>query len=187
MAIDRSTHQFYFSALNSYLTFCKLHEFNRTPTLETLSLYVTYQSSFIKPKSVDTYLSGIANQMENFFPKVHQNRNSALISRTLKGALRGHGKPIHHKKPLSLDDLKTIVNDMGSSTDHDNLLFIAQVLVSFHVLLHLAELCFPDHLQLRDYSKTSLWSSVQWFPDTVSFWLPSHKADPTFEGSRLII
>ena len=80
-----------------------------------------------------------------------------------------------------------IVDDIGSSTNHDNLLFIAQVLISFHVLLHLTELCFPDHLQLQDYSKVSLQSSVQWFPHAVSFWLPSHKADPIFEGSHLII
>ena len=60
----------YTSALNLYLTFGKLHNFNIDPTPETLSLYVTYQSTFINPKSVDSYLSGIANQMESFFPDV---------------------------------------------------------------------------------------------------------------------
>src|SRR6267154_5724343 len=143
MVIERFTHQSYSSALNSYLTFCKLHEFDITPTPETLSLYIIYQSSFIKPKSVDTYLLGIANQMEKVFPEVRQNQNSALISRTLKGALRRHSKPIHCKRPLFLDNLKTIVDDIGLSTDHDNLLFIAKILIGFHVLLRLAKLCFP--------------------------------------------
>ena len=95
MVIERFTHQSYSSALNSYLTFCKLHEFDITPTPETLSLYIIYQSSFIKPKSVDTYLLGIANQMQDFFPEVHHNRNCMLVSRTLKGAMRRHGTPIH--------------------------------------------------------------------------------------------
>ena len=67
MAIDTATHLSYTSALNSYLTFCKLHDFDIDPTPETLSLYVTYQSTFINPKSVDSYLSGIVNQMETFF------------------------------------------------------------------------------------------------------------------------
>jgi hypothetical protein len=187
MAIDKSTHQSYSSALNSYLTFCKLHDFDIFPTPENLSLYITYQSTFIKPKSVDSYLSGIANQMENFFPEVRQNCNSALVSRTLKGAMRRHGSPIHRKKPLSLEDLAIVFDDLKLSSDHDNCLFLAQLLVGFHVLLRLAELCFPDHIQLQDYSKISLRSSVQWFPDAVSFWLPSHKADPTFEGNCLIV
>ena len=88
MVIDTATHLSYTSALNSYLTFCKLHDFDIDPTPETLSLYVTYQSTFINPTSVDSYLSGIANQMETFFPDVRKNRHSALISHTLKGAKR---------------------------------------------------------------------------------------------------
>ena len=53
MAIDTSTNLSYTSTLNSYLTFCKLHNFDINPTPETLSLYVAYQSTFINPKSAD--------------------------------------------------------------------------------------------------------------------------------------
>jgi hypothetical protein len=187
MSIDPSTYLSYSSALNSYLTFCKLHDFDITPTPETLSLFVTYQSTFINSKSVDSYLSGIANQMEAFFPDVQKNRNSALISCTLKGTKKRHGSPIHHKTPLSIEDLQVVFNDLKSSSNDDDLLFLAQLLIGFHVLLCLAELCFPDCLALHDVSKISLWSSIQWLQDTFSFWLPSHKADPTFEGNQLII
>ena len=156
MAIDAATHLSYTSALNSYLTFCKLHNFDIDPTPETLSLYVTYQSTFINPKSVDSYLSGIANQMESFFPDVRKNRHSALVSRTLKGAKRRHGVLIHRKKPLSLEDLKAVHHDLKSSSDHDDLLFVSQLLIGFHGLLRLSELCFPDHLAIQDFSKISL-------------------------------
>jgi hypothetical protein len=187
MAIDTSTHLSYTSALNSYLTFCKLHDFDINPTPETLSLYVAYQSTFINPKSVDSYLSGIANQMEVFFPDVRLNRNSALVSRTLKGAKRRHGVPIRRKSPLSLGDLQIVHDDLKSSSDHDDLLFLSQILIGFHALLRLSELCFPDRLILQDFSKISLRSSVEWLPNAFSYWLPSHKSDPTFEGSRLVI
>ena len=187
MAIDTSTHLSYTSALNSYLTFCKLHDFDINPTPETLSLFVTYQFTFINPRSVDSYLSGIANQMEAFFPHVRQNRNSTLVSRTIKGAKRQYGTPLHRKTPLSLEDLEIIYNDLKPSSDHNDLLFLSQLLVGFHALLCLAELCFPDSICLCDYSKISLRSSVCWLHDAFSFWLPSHKADSTFEGSRLIV
>ena len=135
MSIDASTHLSYTSALNLYLTFCKLHDFDINPTPETLSLYVTYQSTFINPKSVDSYLSRIANQMEAYFPEVHKNQNSALVRWMLKGTKRWHGVPIHRKNPLSLEDLKVVYNDLKSSSIHDDLLFLSQLLIGFNVLL----------------------------------------------------
>src|ERR1700729_2952129 len=95
MAIDRSTHSTYTSALNSYITFCRLHGFDIEPTLRTLALYVTFQSTYINPKSVDLYLSGIANQLETHFPNVRDARKSALVSRALQGAKRRFGVPTH--------------------------------------------------------------------------------------------
>jgi hypothetical protein len=55
MAVDQSTACTYSSALNSYLTFCKIHAIPVDPTPKTLSYYVAFQSSFINPKSVDSY------------------------------------------------------------------------------------------------------------------------------------
>jgi hypothetical protein len=70
MSIDRSTHSTYASALNLYITFCCLYKFNMDPTLHTLALYATIQSTYINLKLVDTYLSGICNQIETHFPDV---------------------------------------------------------------------------------------------------------------------
>ena len=70
MSIDISTAAMYSSALNSYLTFCKMHSLPVDPTPQTLSYYVTFQSFFINPKSVDLYLSRICNQLKLFSPNV---------------------------------------------------------------------------------------------------------------------
>ena len=70
MAINRATHNSYSSALNLYLTFCRLHNINIEPTERTLALHLTFQCTYIKPKSVDSYLSGIANQLESHFPNI---------------------------------------------------------------------------------------------------------------------
>src|ERR1700729_2512810 len=100
MAIDNSTANTYTSATNSYLTFCTLHNLPIDPTPETLSYYITFQSSHINPKSVESYLSGICNNLEPFFPEIRANRASAVVKRTLKGALRRYGHPTNHKSPL---------------------------------------------------------------------------------------
>ena len=70
LAIHCLTHESYSSALNLYITFCHLHNFNIKPMQCTLTYYVTFQSSHIDLKSVDSYLSGICNQLELHFPKV---------------------------------------------------------------------------------------------------------------------
>ena len=57
-------------ALNSYLNFIHLHNFNSEPTANTLSLFTTYMSKHIKPSSVASYLTGICQQLEPFFSDI---------------------------------------------------------------------------------------------------------------------
>jgi hypothetical protein len=187
MAIDHSTAGTYSSALNSYLTFCKLHNIPVDPTPETLSYYVAFQSSFINPKSVDSYLSGICNQLEPFYPNVRKNRLSVLVTRTLAGAKRRFGVPASRKAPLSVTNLQHVATDLLASPAHDNLLFEAQLNTGFTGLLRLGDLTFPDKLADRDYRKVTLRRSLEWLPNAFAFWLPAHKADTTFEGNRIVI
>ncbi|KZP11289.1 hypothetical protein FIBSPDRAFT_696867, partial [Athelia psychrophila] len=83
MAIDLTTAAFYSSAVNSYLTFCNLHNLPPAPSDDTFSLYVTWQSFFINQKSVDSYLSGICNNLKPYYPDVQKICLSLLLSRTL--------------------------------------------------------------------------------------------------------
>lgn len=71
-AIDISTWKNYSSALNSYLTFVRIHNMTVEPTADTLSLFTVYMSHHIKPDSIDTYLSGICQQLEPYFPQVRE-------------------------------------------------------------------------------------------------------------------
>jgi hypothetical protein len=69
-SIDASSFGAYTSALNSYNTFCNLHELPIDPTPDTLSFYIVFLSTYIKPDSVNSYLSGICRQLEPFYPDV---------------------------------------------------------------------------------------------------------------------
>lgn len=148
MALDPSTSLTYTSALNLYLTFCKMRGMPVEPTPQTLSYYITFQSWHIDPKSVDSYLSGIASQLEVYFPDVRKNRQSPLVARTLAGAKRVYGKSTKRKSPLLVANLITISEDLANSSDHDDLLFDAQVNSGFSGFHRLAELTQPDKLQL---------------------------------------
>jgi hypothetical protein len=187
LAIDRSTHNSYSSALNSYLTFCRLHDIDIEPTQRTLALYITFQATHINPKSVDTYLSGIANQLESHFPDVRVARKSALVSRTLQGVKRRYGVPTTRKLPLTPNNLRTVCNAYNDDPSYDNLLFVTQLLIGTHCLMRLGELTWPDKITLRDYRKISMRHSVSFLHQAISFWLPGHKADQFFEGNRLIV
>ena len=65
--VDKSTLSSYGSALNFYLNFVRMHDFPVKPTAETLSFFTVYMCHYINPRSVNTYLSGIAQQLEAQF------------------------------------------------------------------------------------------------------------------------
>jgi hypothetical protein len=187
MAIDRSMHGSYTSVLNSYITFCRLHGFDIEPTPHMLTLYVTFQSTYINPKSVDSYLSGIANQLETHFPEVRASRKSILVARALQGAKRRFGVPTHRKLPLTKANLLHVLTSYGPTPSHDDLLFLTQLFTGTECLMRLAELTWPDAVALRDYRKVSMRPSVERLLEAFSFWLPGHKADHFFEGNCLFI
>jgi len=154
-AINNSTWKNYGSALNSYLNFIKLHDFPLKPTPDTLSLFTVYMCHHIKPSSIATYLSGICQQLEPYFPNIHAAHNSALVHRTLQGCRRLCATPTTRKRALTLADLETVVNTLAGSVDHDDILFLAQLLTGFFALFHLGEMTYPDDPELRDPRKVT--------------------------------
>lgn len=186
-AIDASSTASYSSALQSYISFCRAHSFELDPTPDTLSYYTVYMCHHIKPSSVDSYLSGICNQLEPFFPEARQNRRHRLVSRTLRGCKKIRAIPTTRKRPLSRSELAALQPQYMMSSNHDDLLFFTILLTGFHGLMRLGELVFPDKHSLRDFRKVTKRTSVELLPDGFSFFLPGHKADQFFEGNRVII
>ena len=186
-AIDVSTWKNYGSALNSYLSFVRLHNFPVEPTADTISFFTVFMCHHIKPDSVDTYLSGICQQLEPYFPSVRDIRKSMLCKRTLTGCKRLRGLPTKRKRALTLMDLQIVINHYANSSSHDDLLFLSQLLTGFFALMRLGELTVSDDKSLLDYRKITSRTSVSLSNDDYRFFLPSHKADKFFEGNIVII
>ena len=186
-AIDTSTLGSYSSALNFYLTFVRLHDLPVEPTPDTLSFFAVFMSHHIDPKSVLNYLSGVCQQLEPYFCNVRPVRRSPLVERTMKGCLRLKSSPVKRKRALTFDDLQKVLNELTNSALHDDLLFKAMLITGFFALMRLGELTFPDETRLRNWKKLTKRSSVQVSADQYEFLLPAHKADPFFEGNRIII
>lgn len=187
MAIDLTTSSSYNSAVNSYLTFCKLHNLAPEPSPDTFSLYVTWQSAHIDPKSVDSYLSGICNNLEPYYPDVRKIRKSLIVSRTLKGAKRRHGRAVKRKSPLLLSHLNEICADLSNSANHDDILFLTLLLCGFSGLHRLGELTDSDNPKLRNSAKTIRRASVREGGDHFTYVLPGNKTDAVFEGSKIVV
>ncbi|GLB41979.1 hypothetical protein LshimejAT787_3400070 [Lyophyllum shimeji] len=167
-AIDASTWRNYGSALNSYLSFVRMHHFPLKPTPATLSFFVVYMCHHINPRSVVNYLSGICNQLEPYFPDVRAVRKSPLVSKTLAGCQRLHGVPTVRKQPLSRNDLGRVVAHYAGSSHHDDRLFVSLLLTGFYALMHLGELTWPDNAALQDDKKTTKVRSVVVSPTSTS-------------------
>ena len=185
-AIDLRTRITYSSHLQSYLTFCKLHDFLIDPTPDTLSFYIVYMSHHIKPESVNSYLSGICHELENLFPHVRQTRRSQLVSRTLQGCLKLYNSPTNRKRPLTIDDILCLITAYPLHS-HDNKLFMAIVMCGFFALHRLGELTISDDHRLQESRKIIARSSAHCSTHTFGYMLPAHKADRIFEGSAILI
>jgi hypothetical protein len=186
-SIDTSTWKNYGSALNSYLTFVRIHNFPVEPTPDILSFFTVFMCYHIKPDSVDTYLSGIYHQLEPYFPSIRNIRNSMLCKRTLAGCKRLRGVATVRKRALTIDDLLRVINHYSGPLSHDDLLFVTQLLTGFQALMRLGELTIPDDKSLFDHRKITTRTSVTLTQDDYRFLLPGHKADKFFEGNTIIV
>lgn len=187
-AKDRSTNASYSSACQSYIYFCHIHSFPIDPSADTLSLYVAWLCTYIKPKSVDTYLSAICSELEDLYPDVRKNRKSPLVKNTLAGAKKRFGTDTQRKDPLAVEDIIRVAQSFPTPS-HDDLLFLALLLCAFYGVHRLGELVDHDRPDLRDSNKTIKRTSVKFYDndECVSYWLPKHKADALFAGSEVVI
>lgn len=186
-AIDAGSISSYSSALNSYINFCSLHDFPVEPTPDTLSFFAVFMCHHIKPTSVDSYLSGICNQLEPFFPDVRAHRHHRLVVKTIHGCKKINPSAPARKRPLSRSDLESLAPFYRSSTSYDDQLFFSLLLTGFHGLMRLGELVWPDQKKLRDYRKVICRNTVRLNHASYQFYLPGHKADRFFDGNDVII
>ena len=164
-----------------------MHNFPVEPTPKTLSFFIIFMSHHISPRSVQTYLSGVVNQLHPFFPDIVNACSSQLVKKTLQGCLKMRSKPTVQKQVLTLGDLSRLLSSSTDSPNHDDLLFNSIILTAFFALHRLGELVFPDDVSMQDWRKIVHRSSIMLHPDHYSFTLPAHKADRQFEGSRVIV
>jgi len=61
--------------------------------------------------------------------------------------------PTTRKLPLTQENLDTVVT-RTTQPFHDDLLFVTQILTGTECLMRLAELTWPDKIELRDYGKS---------------------------------
>ncbi|KIJ22669.1 hypothetical protein M422DRAFT_196909 [Sphaerobolus stellatus SS14] len=164
-----------------------MHDFPVEPTADTLSFYTVYMCNHIKPSSVASYLSGIQSELEPFFPNIRSLRRSVLVQKTLLGCKRLRRSEPKRRKALELSDLNTLVQSIGNSKSHNDLLFLAQITSGFFGLNRLGELVWPDNRRLQAYANVSMRHSVIFEENHYSYHLPNHKSDKLFEGARIVV
>ncbi|KZW01961.1 hypothetical protein EXIGLDRAFT_596133, partial [Exidia glandulosa HHB12029] len=164
-----------------------LHNFSTEPTVDTMSFYVTFMSHHVSPRTAESYLSGICNQLESYYPDVRKIRNAPIVARTLTGMKRLRGREVKRRRPISIEDIRRIVTDLAPSAAHDDKLFLAQVLTGFFALMRSGELVWPDSFAKQDERKLSWRHTVRVTDNLYEFLLPGHKADRFYEGSRIVV
>jgi len=105
-------------------------------------------ASYLNPRSIITYLSGICHGLEPSFPNAREARLSPLVKCTLRGALRSKGSTINQKLAIVPSDLRNILLNTTTTHHFDTHLFHTILLTSFFGLLHLGELTILSEADL---------------------------------------
>ncbi|KAG2067193.1 hypothetical protein BDR04DRAFT_1214509, partial [Suillus decipiens] len=155
-----------------------LHHFAIDPTINTLSLFVTYMGAHINPQSVNNYLSGVCSLLEEYYSQVQANQYSCLSNEDMEYLF---------SKSFPFPNLSTALVSVPIPPSHGDLLFIAQLFDGFYGLLHLGKLVWPDNTHLCSQQKLSLQMSVILSKSYHSFILHHHKSDTQFEGSTVLV
>jgi hypothetical protein len=119
-AVEPSSASSYSSAVNSYFNFCSSHSLPVKPTPDTLSFFAVYMAHHIKPKSVSSYLSGICNHLEPFFPDVRSHRRHWLVTKTLTGCRKMLPSATSRKRPITRSELASVVRQYSTSATFDD-------------------------------------------------------------------
>ncbi|TEB31526.1 putative retroelement protein, partial [Coprinellus micaceus] len=163
-----------------------IHNYPLRPNVTTMSNYVMFLSDHITVNSVVTYLSGIVMILEPYYPDVHQIHHSCIVRDTITGCRRLRNLPTSRKTPFTISMLQQI--SQQSSSSYDSTLFLTILLVGFHGLLRLGELCDPDKPSLRNPTKQIRRTSVKDIDNNcITFLLPATKVDRFFEGNLVLI
>ncbi|KLO20142.1 hypothetical protein SCHPADRAFT_817288 [Schizopora paradoxa] len=185
--IAPSTDITYTSALQRYTDFCDQHQFPIEPTPDSLSFFVAYLSVYVKPSTIASYLSGICNKLEPYFPSVRTTRQSRIVAQTLNGARRLCGTADERKRPLTSEDLLSLATSYSTKTAHDDKLFFAAIMAGFHGLLRVSELTMPNKKCARDPRRYMLRHKVVLEEHSTTLHLPGHKADQYLAGHQVVL
>jgi hypothetical protein len=187
MALEQSSIAAYNSHLNSYLTFCRIHDRPINPTVDTLSFFIVYMSAHIRPDSVVVYLAGVCNRLESEFPEVRQHRTNPIVKHTLAGCLRRVWQQPSRKPPLDLTNIYHVLQLPTPTPSHDELLFATLLGTGFFALMRLGELVWPDTIQLQSFHKVILRQTLAINTNGYSFTLPTHKTARLGHGNTILI
>ena len=88
---------------------------------------------------------------------------------------------------MARSEFVKVSQEFNLLSSYDNSLFFTLLLTSFHGLMQLGEITWPDKTNLQDYRKVIMRNFVHIDPKSFQFVLPGHKADHFFEGSLIII
>jgi hypothetical protein len=181
-----SSHLVYDTALRSWAEFALLHKFAGIPTPDSLSLFIVWLSRSVSARTVESYLSGIVSKLLPICTDIRNIRQNEIVVRTLRGIKRRNGQTVVRKSALTENDLKIAV-DSYSSPSYDDLLFLTILTVGFYSLQRLGELVQSDNRTLQDDRRFPRRLSVTVLPTHFEYLLPVHKADPFFEGNKIVV
>ena len=186
-ALEPASRRAYERALRNWSVFTIAYGFPFFPSADSLSLFVVFRMRDIAYNSVVSELAGLAYHFKTLDASSWTSvRSSPEVVRALIGGVKQQPREVKVAPPLPLDKLVDAVEDLSlPHTPYDDLLWAAMMVVGFFSAARAQELAAYDSPSDRNRRKVVNRDSVILNAAGFIAYLPYHKADRLYSGSRL--
>lgn len=177
----------YEAAYHHWCNFVRAYSFDSFPSPDSLSLFVVFRLRSIAASSVEKELAGIGWHYKGVDePRWTGARSSPEVARALLGGIKTLQQPVHQAAPLPMDILVRAIDRLRlPHAPYEALLWAAMAIVGFLTCSRAQEVSTFDSPALRNTAKLIPRSSVGLDDHGFVAFLPYHKADRRFAGTRL--
>ena len=186
-ALEPASRRAYERALRNWSIFTITYQFAFFPSADSLSLFVVFRMRDIAYNSIVSELAGLAYHFKTLnAPAWAAVRSSPEVARALIGGVKQQPRAVNVAPPLPLDKLVVAIEGLNlPHAPYDDLLWATMMVVGFFSAARAQELAAYDSPSDRNRHKVINRDSVVLNAAGFIAYLPYHKSDRLYAGSRL--
>jgi hypothetical protein len=155
--LAQSTWESYNSAIQQYLDYMKwIHADPCNPTLQNVCEWITYEAYFIKPVSLNKYITAVKYYLSTFGGKQYKIMDHIIVKRLVSSIAKRFGLPPKDDRESISIELMINISEKVDLKNHDDRCIFAACVIALFCCLRCGEFTVKSNEQ-KDYLRKTDW------------------------------